>query len=215
MRVRRRRQIEGDGAREQRRIDRVEIGQEAGFTRGRQIDRLAVGGGGAGRIGGVERIGNEDRGLAGALRHIALGGERAEEQALARAVQHDDFGLGIDRPAEAVTPSEPGRGGLAEALGALVGRIAAEIVQMRLQHGSDERRNRMLRLADRKIDRGQARLDVGQKLMQPHERRAPFGLDGCVLRGGGGGGHELDIEGRRNRPPHEAFRYHRGGEVKA
>ena len=81
-------------------VDGVEIGQEAGFARGRQIDRLAVGGGGAGRIGGIERIGDQDRGLAGARRHVALGGERAEEQALAGAVQHDHLGLGIDRPAE-------------------------------------------------------------------------------------------------------------------
>ena len=35
--------IEGDGAREQRVVERVEIGQEAGRARRRQIDRLAIG----------------------------------------------------------------------------------------------------------------------------------------------------------------------------
>ena len=77
LRIRRRGEIERDGAREQRLVERVEIGQEAALARRRQIDRLAVGGERAGRIGGVERIGDQDRGLAGARRDPARGGDRA------------------------------------------------------------------------------------------------------------------------------------------
>src|SRR5207344_1167401 len=147
-----------------------------------------------------------------------------EEQALARAVEHNDFGLVVHWPTEVVTLRQPGGGSLAKAFSALVGRIPAEIVQMRLQHRSDERWNRMLRLADRKIDRRLARLDVGQELVQPHERRAPLGLDqigwaGICWGRGGGCGHcarsALDMTGRRNRPPREASPHHTGGEVKA
>jgi len=54
---------------------------------------------------------------------------------------------------------------------------------MRLAVPVDERRNRVLRLADRKIDRGLARLDIGQELMQPYKRRAPLGLHRIGLAG--------------------------------
>ena len=127
-------------------------------------------------------------------------------------------------PTEVVTLGQPGGGGLAKAFGALVGMVAAEIVQVRLEHRSDERRNRVLRLANRKIDRGLARLDIGQELMQPYERRAPLGLHriglaGIFWRRGGGCGHcarsALDMAGRRNRPPREASPHHTDGEVKA
>ena len=195
---------------------RVEIGQEAGLARRRQIDRLAFGGGGAGRIGGVERIGNEDRGLAGALRRrsgLAAMAPRNRPSRVPLSTMTSVSGS-IGR-LQAVAPVEPGGGGLAEAFGALVGRIAAEIVEMGLQHRADERRDRVLRLADRQVDRGLARLDVGQQLMQPHERRAAFGLQRGRLRSGGGGGHELDIAGGGTARRQCGLRHHRGGEVKA
>ena len=115
-------------------IERVEIGQEAGFARGRQIDRLAVGGGGAGRIGGVERIGDQDRGLAGARRAHSAWRRCAPRNRPSRVPFSTMTSVsGSIGRGERVAPAEPGGGGLAEALGALVGRIAAEIVQMRLQ----------------------------------------------------------------------------------
>ena len=74
--------IERDGARQQRIVERIEIGQEAALARCRQIDRLAFGGERAGGIGRVERIWNEHGRLAGAARHPALGGNRREKQTL-------------------------------------------------------------------------------------------------------------------------------------
>ncbi len=55
---------------------------------------------------------------------------------------------------------------------------------MGLDHRPDEGRDRVLWFTDRQVDGGLARLDVGQKLMQPHERRAAFGLQrgrGCSM----------------------------------
>ena len=102
-----------------------------------------------------------------------------------------DFGLVVQWPSQAIAPAEPRRRGLAEAVGAFVRRIAAEIVEMRLQHRPDKRGDRVLRFADRKVDRRLARLDVGQKLMQPHERRAAFGL----WRAGRGSGFGRGLSG--------------------
>ena len=66
LRVRGRGEIEGDRARQQRVVERVEIGQEAAFARRRQIDRLAIGRERAGGIGRIERIWNQHRRFAGA-----------------------------------------------------------------------------------------------------------------------------------------------------
>ena len=61
-----------------------------------------------------------------------------EEQALARAVEHQHLAFGIDRARQPVAAAEPGGDGLAERFDALVGRIAAEIVEMRGEHRPDE-----------------------------------------------------------------------------
>ena len=172
LRVRRRGDVEGDGARQQCVVERVEIGQEGARPRRRQIDRLAVGGERAGGIGGIERIGDQHRRLAGARFDPALGGDGGEEQALARAVEHQHFAFGIDRPRQFVAAAEPGRDRAAERFAAFVGRVAAEFVEMGGNLGADEGRNWMLRLADRQIDGGLARLDAGDQFGQPHERRA-------------------------------------------
>jgi hypothetical protein len=131
----------------------VKIGQETALVCGRQIDRLAVGGERAGAIGGIERIGDQHRrqnaGLDGAGLHPALGGDGAEEQALAGAVEHQHFAFRIDRPRQSVTAAEPGGDRPAERLDAFIGRITAELIQMRGQRRADERWDRMLRLADR------------------------------------------------------------------
>ena len=158
LRVGRRGEIEGDGAREQLLVQRVEIGQEAGLGGRRQIDRLAIGGGRAGRIGGIERIGDQDRGRPARPRTQRLARDGGEEQAFARAVEHQDFGLRVDGARQPEAPAEPAGGGAAKRLGALVGRIAAEIGEMGGEHRPDERRDRMLRLADRQVDRRLARL---------------------------------------------------------
>ena len=96
--VRRRGEVEGDGARQQCVVERVEIGQEGARPRRRHIDRLAVGGERAGGIGGIERIGDQHRRLAGTRFDPALGSDGGEEQSLARAVEHQHFAFGIDRP---------------------------------------------------------------------------------------------------------------------
>ena len=51
LRIRGRGEIERDRAREQIVVERIEIGKKAGLRGRRQIDRLAIGGVGAGRIG--------------------------------------------------------------------------------------------------------------------------------------------------------------------
>src|SRR5207244_11958202 len=83
----------------------------------------------------------------------ALGGDRRKEQALSRPAEHHDLVLGIEWPLEAITSLQPCGDGAAERLGALAGRIAAELVDMRGDHLRDEWRDRMLRLADRQVDR--------------------------------------------------------------
>ena len=153
LRIRRRSEIDGDRAREEIVLQRIEIGQEAGRRGRRQIDRLALGGDGAGRVGGIKRIGNEHRRPTGARAHPALGGERGEKKPLARAVEHQDFRRRIDPARERIAAVEPFSHGLGERLDALVHRVAAELLDMRRDHRADERRNRMLRLAHRHADR--------------------------------------------------------------
>ncbi len=110
--------------------------------RRRQIDGLAFGCERAGAVGGVERIGDQHRGFAGAWADPALGGDGGEEQALARAVEHEYFVFGVDRPCQFVAAAEPLGDGAAERVAALVGRVAAEFVEMGGEFGADERRNR-------------------------------------------------------------------------
>ena len=189
LRVRRRGEVEGDRARQQRVVERVEIGQEAARARRRQIDRLAIGGERTGAISGVERIGDQHRGFAGAWADPALGGDSAEEQALARAIEHEHFVFGIDRPRQFVAAAEPLRDRAAECIAAFVGRVAAEFVEMGGEFGTDEGRNRMLWLADRQIDGRLARRDAGDQLGQPHERRAAFDRRGRIIGRLALGGH--------------------------
>ena len=81
---------------------------------------------------------------------------------------------------EFVAAVEPGRDRVAERLDAFVGRIAAEVGEMRGQHRADEGRHRMLRLADRQIDDRLARLDAGNELGQAHEGRAAVSAAAAV-----------------------------------
>ena len=163
-------EVEGDGAGQQRLGQRSKIRQKAGLRRRGEKDRLAIGRQGARRIGGIERVRDQDRRVPARL-DPALGRDGGQKQPLAGAAEHHDLPFRIDRTVEPVAARKPFRGGAAEALGALAGRIAAEIREMRGDHRADEGRNRVLRLADRQIDRVLARLDLGQQLGQPHERR--------------------------------------------
>ena len=140
----------------------------------RQIDRLAIGGERTGAVSGVERIGDQHRWLAGAWADPALGGDSAEEQALARAVEHEHFAFGIDRSSQFVAAAEPLGDRAAECVAAFIGRIAAEFIEMGGKFGADKRRNRVLRFADRQVDGRLSRRDAGDQLSQPHERRAAF-----------------------------------------
>ena len=172
LRIGGRSEVEGDRARQQVFAQRVEVGQEARLRPRREVDRLAVGRDRAGRIDRIERIGDQHCGPASARLYKSLGGDRREEEPLARAAEHEHLACGIDFARQFVAAVEPrGRGG-AEALGPLVGRIAAEIIQMRLQHRADEGRNRMLRLADGEADRGLARRRIGEQFGKAHEWRA-------------------------------------------
>jgi hypothetical protein len=60
---------------------------------------------------------------------------------------------------------------------------------MRGQHRADESGNRVLRLADREIDRRLAGRDVGNQLGQPHEGRAAIDRRSGVRRRLALGGH--------------------------
>ena len=136
-----------DGTRQQRIVERIEIGQEPVGERGRQVDVLAAGGAGAGAIGGVERIRHQDRRPALAIADMARGGDGGEEQAFAAAVEHQHLGLGIDRAGQGKPARQPVRGRVAERLNALGQRIAAEIGDVLCQHRADEIGHRVLRFA--------------------------------------------------------------------
>ena len=172
LRVRRRGEIENDGAREQRLAERIEVGEEFRRPRGRQVDHVAIGRDRAGRIGGVERIGHEDRGLARTLRDEALRGERAEKEALARAVEHQHLAVRIRRARQAIAPRRPLGRRFAEMRQAFVPRIAAEVLDVRRDDGRDEIGNRVLGFADAEIDDRLAGLDAGDEVGETREGRA-------------------------------------------
>ena len=180
-------EIERDGAGEQIVRERIEIGEEAVLGGRIEIDRLALGRDRAGGVGRIERVRHQDRRLAGALAGKALRRDRGEEQALARAAEHEDFAQRLDRTRERVAAVEPARDGLTETIRAGIARIAAEIRGVLGEDRRDERRHGMLRLADRNIDRRHAGRGVAQQVGQPHERRACVGCPsgrgrafGCV-----------------------------------
>src|SRR6202011_5303750 len=95
------------------------------------------------------RNGDQDRRLAAALADPAFRRDRGEEQALARAAEHDDFVFRIERAFKAVAPVEPIDRRAAKLLGTFAERVAAEPREMRREHRPDEGWNRMLRLAHR------------------------------------------------------------------
>ena len=172
LRVRRRSEIAGDRAREQILAQRIEVGQKSGCRRGRQIYRFAVGGGGAGGVGGIKRIGNEHGRPAGTRLYPSLGGEGCKKEPLAGAVEHQHFACRVDRTLKHVAAIEPGGDRLAEGIEPPVHRIASEFFDVRGDHRRNERGYRMLRFADRHADRGLPLRDVAEKLAQTHERRA-------------------------------------------
>jgi hypothetical protein len=139
---------------------------------GGQIDWLAVGSERAGGISGVKRIGNEDGRFAGAAGHPALGGNGPEEQPFARAVEHQHFSFRVDGPRKHVPVVQPGGDRAPERLDTFVGRVAAEVGDMRGERWADKGWYRMLRLPHRQIDDRLARLDSGDQVGEPHERGA-------------------------------------------
>ena len=173
-------------------VERIEIRQESVGERGRQVDRFAAGGAGAGAVGRIKRIGHQDRGPALARADIAGGGDRREEQPLAAAAQHQNFALGIDRPRQVEPGGQPVRGRAPERLDALGEGIATEIGDVFCQHRPDKVRDRVLRLAQGQRNQWLGRLIRCQQLGRPDKRRA-LGLTGrCAagaLRHAGRGGH--------------------------
>ncbi len=184
LRICRRGQEEGDRAGQQFLGKRIEIGQETGGLGGRQIDRLTIGRHGPGRIRGIERIGDQHCRTDGAPLRLAASSptrrrDRGQEQALARAVEHQHFGGGVDRPRQCESAPEPGGGGLAERVEALVHGIAAEFIEMRGDDGPHEGRDAVSGLAYRQADGGLARRRIAQELAQAHEgRTAGIGAGG-------------------------------------
>ena len=174
LRVRRRGDIERDGARQQRLVERIEVRQEAGLARGRQIHRLAVGADRAGGISGVKRIGNKHRRPPMAGLDPILGGECREKQSLAGAAEHQHFVCRIDRSRQLIAAAEPSGDGNAEFIEALVRGIAAEFRDVSGHDRPDERRNRMLRLADGETDRRLAGRRIANELARAHEGRPPI-----------------------------------------
>ena len=172
LRIGRRREEHRDGARKQRGIERVEIGKKSALPGRRHVDDLAVGRVGACRIGRVERVRHQDRRPPGAVRDVALRGDRAEKQAFARAVEHEHLAVGIGDAGEAVAPRRPFRRRAAKLRGAFVARIAAELLDVGGDHGADEIGHRVLGLADAEIDRRLAGCDAGNELGKAHERGA-------------------------------------------
>jgi hypothetical protein len=203
---------EGDSTRQQLLRQRVKIGQEAVGGGRRQVDRLAACPYRAGRIGGVERIGDQHRGCTASAFGPAGRRHRCQEQALAGAVQHHDLVHRIDRPRQFESPAEPLRRRLAEVVEPFVHGIAAELVDMGGNHRTDEGGNAVPGFANRKADGRFSRRAVAQELAQPHERRAAD----IGARGGGlgrvsgqrwgdafGGGHVHRLSGAR--PPRNGF----------
>src|SRR5262249_58539379 len=84
---------------------------------------------------------------------------------------------------ESVAAACPGGRGGAELRDALVARVAAEVLDVRRDHGRDEIGNRMLGLAHPEVDRGLARLDAADQVGEARKRRAR--VDGRTARGGG------------------------------
>jgi hypothetical protein len=156
----------GDAVEERRRQGGV-IGQEAGLAGRGHRHRLRADGEGGSAIGLVERVRHEDRRAAAGL-GLGREGEAGAEQALAGAVQRDHLRVGVD--ADAVAAGEPGGDGGAELGGALVRRVAAELVGLRRNGLGDDRRQRVLRLADRHRELGAAGGRALEQPSQPRER---------------------------------------------
>jgi hypothetical protein len=97
LRVGRGGEVEGDRARQELVGQRIEVGQEAGGGGGRQEYRIGVGRDRPGFIGAVERVGHQDRRAAGSAFGPAFGRDPGQEQALARAIEDQHLGRGIDR----------------------------------------------------------------------------------------------------------------------
>ena len=212
LRVGRRGEIHRDRARAQRFVEAVEVGHERIGGGRREIDRLAVDRFRRRGVRHVERIGDQDRRLPGARADPALRRDGGEEQALARAAEHDDFVFRIERAFEAVAPAEPIDRRATKLLGAFAERVAAEPREMRRQHRPDKGRNRMLRLAHREVDGRLGRLEVAEQLGKAHERRArvggPSGRRGSLAFGIRHG------HGQDGRPPPHG-KHLRSGKVKA
>src|SRR5262249_60082957 len=75
-------------------------------------------------------------------------------------------------PGERKAAAEPGGGSFAKCIHSLVHGIAAEFVEMGGQHGTDESRNPVLRLAHRETDGRHPGFDMVDELAQAHEWRA-------------------------------------------
>ena len=172
LRIGRCREEHGDGAREQRGIERIEIGKKSALPGRRHVDDLAVGRVRSRRIGRVERVRHQDRRPPGAIRDMAPRSDRAEKQALARAVEHQHLTVGIGHAGELVAPRRPFRRGATKLRRAFIARIAPEILDVGGDHLPDEIGHRVLGLADPEVDRRLAGRDAGVELGEAHERGA-------------------------------------------
>ncbi len=146
LRVRRRAEVAQRDAVEHRGRQRRVVGQEPRSGRRRRLDRLGADRQRSCAIRLVERVRHQHGGPRAVL-CLRRERERRVEQALARAVQRHDPRVRVEP--RAVPSRDPVGDGRAQILGPVIGRIAAELVEMRGDRLGDQRRQRMPRLADR------------------------------------------------------------------
>ncbi len=148
----------------------VEIGLEAGFLGGIEIDRLGAGEQGGALVDLVERIGHEHGGCGRVPVDDGLGDR---EQGLAGAVDGQDVMLRMERAFRQIEPGgQPAHDGLAQLGASLRQRIVGHLMQMADERLDDEMRRIVTGLADREIDVGQGSRWFGilEQGSEPFER---------------------------------------------
>ena len=138
LRVRRRCDVAGDRARQQRLVERVEIGQEPALARRRQIDRLAICRERAGGVGGIERIWNEDAGLPARRVTQRFAAIAARNRPSRVPLSTSTSFSGSTDACELVAAAEPVGDRAAKRFDAFVGGIATEVGEMRIERRADE-----------------------------------------------------------------------------
>ncbi len=178
---------------------RVVSDPKAGGLVGIQVDRRGAGKYRCALVDLVERIRTDDLATTASRVDDCL---REGEQGLARAVHGQHLGRRIER-GQRIAPAQPARDRLAQGGGAGRRRIDSQPVERIGQCMADQRRSRMLGLADRKVDRPQGgiRGDALKQRPQPFEGvRLQRGQTRVHRRGSAPGKDSSDTEGAGRQP---------------